>query len=446
MSTAISISEFNARVAQLIERQIPLLWVKGEISNLTRAASGHWYFSLKDDKAQVRAVMFRHKNTLLNFQPREGDAIEAQVLASLYTARGDFQLNVETMKRAGLGNLYERFLQLKDELQKQGLFDASHKQALPHFVQRIGIVTSPQAAALRDVVKTLHRRSPHIEINLFPTLVQGESAPQQIAHAIGQAARFRTSNQDPLDAILVVRGGGSIEDLWAFNDPKVAHALFNCPIPTISGVGHETDTTISDFVADMRAATPTAAAELISNPSQNQWLSHLETQAHRLKRTVQHRIYNAEQRLDGLTIRLLTPAQRIQQSQQILNQQWLRLGLGLERSVERVHQKCIYLTQRLHRSKPRIDNHVRHLLRQQTALLSSSHRYLSRQEQVLKLRASQLNQLNPQHVLARGYTYVRAQNGSIVYNAQTLQAGDGISIEFADGRVIGTVNHVNTKR
>ncbi|GHA68305.1 exodeoxyribonuclease 7 large subunit [Formosimonas limnophila] len=440
MSTdSLSVSEFNTRVAQLIERQIPLLWVKGEISNLTSAASGHWYFSLKDDKAQVRAVMFRHKNSLLSFQPREGDAVEAHVLASLYAPRGDFQLSVETMRRAGQGNLHERFLQLKDELQRQGLFDAAHKKALPSFAHHIGIITSPQAAALRDVCHTLERRAPHISILLYPTLVQGKQAPRQIASAIQKANQNKV-----LDAILIVRGGGSIEDLWAFNEPEVAHAIFQSRIPTISGIGHETDTSIADYVADIRAATPTAAAEIISTPSQEALLHHIEQQQNHLNRAMMSRMHDKEQQLDHIMLRLLTPAQRLQNKQQTLNELRTRLKHSMLRQFERTSTAVVQMSQRWQRARPNLSKPISQLQRSNNQLCHAVSRHLVLQEQKLNHRISHLKQLNPDNVLARGYTYVRAQDGTIVYNAASLQSGDGITIQFADGRVISTVNHTES--
>ena len=438
MPTSLTITEFNNRVAQLIERQIPLLWVKGEISNLTRAASGHWYFSLKDDKAQVRAVMFRQKNALLGFAPREGDAVEAQVLAGLYAPRGDFQLTVETMKRAGLGNLYERFLKLKDELQQQGLFDG--KKPLPPFVRSIGIVTSPQAAALRDVMHTLQRRAPHIEVFLYPTLVQGVNATAQIAQAIRQANQNKR-----LDALLIVRGGGSIEDLWSFNEAQVARAIHASALPTISGIGHETDTTIADFVADVRAATPTAAAELISTPSMDEWHKQLDQRLTQLKRHLTQRTQTAEQQLDNAALRLLTPAQRLQNNRQKLAQQLKQMQLAIARSTEHRALEHRQTSHRWQRAQPDLNAFAQALQRSTQALTRTHKRATAQQQQNLKQRIDQLKQLNPDHVLARGFVYVRAQNDSIVYNAKSLQAGDGIRIQFADGQVISTVNHIETK-
>ena len=245
----LTVSALNQAVARLLERSFPLTWIAGEISNFTRAASGHWYFTLKDDGAQVRAVMFRGRAQYAGFTPREGDKVEVRALVTLYGARGDYQINVEAIRRAGVGALYEAFQRLKEKLAAQGLFDQERKRAIPMFARSIGIVTSPQAAALRDVLIALKRRAPHVGIILYPTPVQGQQAPEKIAHAIRTA-----STRAECDVLLVCRGGGSIEDLWSFNDEAVAHAIADCSMPVISGVGHETDFTIADFAADLRAA------------------------------------------------------------------------------------------------------------------------------------------------------------------------------------------------
>ena len=259
MPPVLTVSALNQAVARTLERSFPLAWVSGEISNFTRAASGHWYFTLKDDAAQVKSVMFRGRAQYAGFMPREGDKVEVRALVTLYAARGDYQLNVESIRRAGVGNLYEAFLQLKEKLAAEGMFDADRKRPLPQFARTIGIVTSPQAAALRDILTTLRRRAPHVCVILYPTPVQGEGAAQKIAQAISTA-----SMRAECDVLLVCRGGGSIEDLWSFNHEHVARAIAACSMPVVAGVGHETDFTIADFAADVRAPTPTAAAELVS--------------------------------------------------------------------------------------------------------------------------------------------------------------------------------------
>ena len=252
-----TVSELNRLANQILTQSFPLFWVSGEISNLTRAASGHWYFSLKDSTAQVRCVMFKGRNSYLDWVPKEGDKVEARCNVTLYEARGDFQLTVEFLQRAGLGALFEAFEKLKLKLQAEGLFDNAFKKQLPAHPKKIGIITSPDAAALRDVLTTLKRRMPSIPVVIYPTPVQGKGAATLIANAI-QQANLRAE----CDVLIICRGGGSIEDLWQFNEEIVARAIDDCTIPTVSGVGHETDFTICDFVADIRAATPTAAADL----------------------------------------------------------------------------------------------------------------------------------------------------------------------------------------
>ncbi|MCE1160176.1 MAG: exodeoxyribonuclease VII large subunit [Burkholderiales bacterium] len=439
-SNTLSISELNQRIATLLERNVPLLWVQGEISNLKQYPSGHWYFSLKDENAQVRAVMFRQKAALLKWQPREGDAVQAYVGVGLYAARGDFQLTVESMRPAGLGTLYERFIKLKEDLAEQGLFDAKHKKTLPNFARAIGIITSPQAAALRDVAHTVARRAPHIQLYIYPTLVQGELAARQIADAIALA------NQNPdLDTLLIIRGGGSLEDLWAFNEPEVAHAIFNSRLPTISGVGHETDTTIADFVADVRAATPTAAAELISSPTHADWHDTLSNQARSLHRAITDKITQVEQHLDRLTAQLLTPAQRLNQQAMHLQHLALRLQNSMSTQVQNNQRRYEYLAQTSQRLRPALPLYTQALSHKQVQLHQTYSRLLNTHTQSLENRVQLLNQLNPENVLNRGFAYVQTQNGDIVYNANALRAGDVMTIQLARGRVIGTVNHTETE-
>lgn len=300
--SVISVSALNNAVAQLLERNLPLTWVSGEISNFTRAASGHWYFTLKDQAAQVRAVMFRGRAQYADFQPKEGDKVEVRALVTLYAPRGDYQLSVEAIRRAGVGNLYEAFLRLKAQLEQEGLFDPARKRPIPPFVRRIGIITSPQAAALRDILTALKRRAPHIAVTLYPTPVQGEGAAAKIAQAIATA-----NAREECDVLLVCRGGGSMEDLWAFNEEIVARTVAHSQIPVIAGIGHETDFTITDFAADLRAATPTAAAELAATP-RAEWLDLLARQAQQLQRAQSRLLNEQQQTLDWLARRLQSPA------------------------------------------------------------------------------------------------------------------------------------------
>lgn len=381
---ALTVTELNRFAREILETSFPLFWVSGEVSNFTRAASGHWYFSLKDASAQVRCVMFKGRNSYVDFTPREGDKIEARATVTLYEARGDFQLTVEFVQRAGLGALFEAFEKLKTKLSHEGLFDAAFKQAIPKHPRAIGIVTSPDAAALRDVLTTLKRRNPNIKVIIYPTPVQGKGAAQLIANSI------RTANQrEEVDMLIICRGGGSLEDLWQFNEEIVARAIDDSAIPTISGVGHETDFTICDFVADLRAATPTAAAELAcmdKATSKNQ-LANLQNQ---LNRQMQFVINQHAQKLDYLARSLVSPTQQLQNKTNQLNQLAHRLEMALQ------------------------------------------HRLQTQQQQLLRLKNS-LEHLNPQAVLTRGYAFVQNSVGEIISSAVQLKTNDEVKLTFGVG-------------
>ena len=400
-----SVHELNLAAKQLLENGLPLLWVRGEISNFVCAASGHWYFSLKDEQAQVRCVMFRHKSQYLDWQPKNGMQVEVLALATLYEARGEFQLTLEQMRPAGLGALYEAFERLKKKLEGEGLFDAAHKRALPFFPVQIGIVTSPQAAALRDVLTTLFRRMPGIPVVLYPTPVQGEVAAQKIAQAIRLA-----NERAECDVLIVCRGGGSIEDLWAFNEEVVARTIAASTIPVVSGVGHETDFTIADFVADQRAATPTAAAQMVA-PERQELMQRLHYAVQRLVRGRQRQAERMMQQLDFLQRRLVHPAQRMQQQTQYLDQ----------------------LRQRLYRARPNLAQ----LGVQQTELMrhlqGSMQHMLERHTMRLHGLQQHLLHLDPQQVLARGYSMVRDEHGAIISDSAVLPIGARLDITFAHG-------------
>jgi exodeoxyribonuclease VII large subunit len=301
----LSVSELNRSAKDLLEQAFPLLWVGGEVSNIKRYGSGHWYFSLKDADAQIRGVMFRDKNQYLDWQPSDGMRVEVRALVTLYQPRGDFQLNVETIRRAGLGSLFEAFEQLKARLGKEGLFDPDRKKPLPLFPKQIGIITSPAAAALHDVLSTLRRRMSFVPLIIYATPVQGAGASAKIAATIRNAG-----NRAECDVLILCRGGGSIEDLWAFNEEAVARAIAACPIPIVSGVGHETDFTIADFVADVRAPTPTGASQLVC-PDRKELIRHGEIMLGRLQRAMQRDIESRMQHIDMLECRLVHPGKRI---------------------------------------------------------------------------------------------------------------------------------------
>ncbi|MDX1376916.1 MAG: exodeoxyribonuclease VII large subunit, partial [Burkholderiales bacterium] len=321
----LSVSALLRSVRDVLERRFPLAWVRGEISNFTRAASGHCYFTLKDDAAQVDCVMFQGRAALLDWTPREGMRVEVRALITLYEPRGRFQLRVETMREAGLGPLYERFLRLKQALEREGLFDPAVKRALPAYPRTVGVVTSLAAAALRDVLSTLARRNPSVAVVVYPIPVQGTGAAPRIAEMLARA-----SARAECDLLLLVRGGGSIEDLWQFNEAAVAHAIRASRIPVVVGVGHETDTTIADFAADRRAATPTAAAEL-AVPPRAELVARIADLTRRAGREARRRIETVAQSVDGLARRLVHPAERLRGARALLVQLGARLGTALAR-------------------------------------------------------------------------------------------------------------------
>ncbi|WP_376842527.1 exodeoxyribonuclease VII large subunit, partial [Bordetella pertussis] len=309
----LTVAQLNQAVGQLLERSIPSLWVRGEISNFTQAASGHWYFTLKDSRAAVRTVMFRSRAAQVGFVPRPGDQVEVRARVSLYEPRGDYQLQADGMRRAGVGNLYEAFLRLKAQLQDEGLFDPQRKRQPARLPRAIGVVTSLHAAALRGGLSALVRRAPQVPVIIYPAPVQGADAAARLAARVAQA-----NQRAEVDTLLLVRGGGSIEDLWSFNDEALAREVAASDIPVISGVGHETDFTIVDFVADLRAPTPTAAAELACVP-RGDLLAALRHTAEWLARAQQRRLDQAAQRLDRAAAMLTSPAQRLAHQQERLN-------------------------------------------------------------------------------------------------------------------------------
>lgn len=429
----LSIAVLNRLVRERLETGFPLCWVAGEISNLTNAASGHAYFTLKDESAQVRCVMFRNRNALLGWKLANGQHVEARVLVTLYEARGDFQLNVETMRQAGVGNLFERFQKLKAKLEAEGLFAAEHKRPLPAFPRRIGIVTSLQAAALRDVLTTLARRAPHVEIVLFPTPVQGEGAGAQIAAAIEAAGDSRLC-----DTLIVCRGGGSIEDLWAFNEEIVARAMRACPIPVVSGVGHETDFTIADFAADQRAPTPTAAAEMAA-PERERLLRQIAELRDSLRRQLTQAIEQRSQRLDWLAHRLTHPAERLNRQRETLTHLARRLSAAAERHHSTSATRLATLRQRLTQVRPGTENAGRRVDQLASRLNYAWQGPSALRSATLSRLGDSLHLLNPQAVLGRGYALVRDAGGRIVRDSRTMEPSSRIHVYLAHGRLDASV-------
>jgi exodeoxyribonuclease VII large subunit len=383
-AAVLSVSALLRSVRETLERRFPLAWIGGEISNFRPASSGHWYFTLKDEAAQVDCVMFRSRAAALDWAPAEGMRVEARALVTLYEPRGRFQLNVEHMRRAGLGPLYERFLKLKAQLEREGLFDSAAKREIPAFPKTIGVVTSRQAAALRDVLTTLQRRNPAIPVIVYPVPVQGEGAAAKIAAMLALA-----NARAECDVLLLVRGGGSIEDLWQFNEESVARAIRASAIPVVVGVGHETDVTIADFAADRRAPTPTAAAEMVS-PLREELLSRVALLAQRATREALRRIEYAMQTVDALARRLVHPRERLRTSRQLLEQLAARLSSAAAR---------------------RLDNFSAQLAALKAGLVS----------------------LNPGAVLERGYSLTRNAQGEVVADAGRVSEGDRLTTTLAKG-------------
>ncbi|WP_343731181.1 exodeoxyribonuclease VII large subunit [Duganella sp.] len=431
-----SVSALNQAVARLLERSFPLTWIAGEISNFTRAASGHWYFTLKDDGAQVRAVMFRGRAQYANFVPREGDKVEVRALVTLYGPRGDYQINVEAIRRAGVGSLFEAFQRLKEKLDAAGLFHPDRKRALPMFARTVGIVTSPQAAALRDVLTALQRRAPHVQVILYPTPVQGQLAAEKIAAAIDTA-----SLRGECDVLIVCRGGGSIEDLWSFNDEEVAYAVANCRMPVISGVGHETDFTICDFAADLRAATPTAAAELAVTPCAD-WIGSLKADVIDIRRAMRRALNDAEQTLDGYTRRLLNPTAQIDQQRHKLRALASNMTHANRAPLTQARHQLDRLSGRLSGRKPDVSASRSMLAGLQHRAVTSIGRQLHQKRDALAALAAQLELLNPQRTLERGYAIVTNDDGAIVRAPSQLKPQTTMSVRLAEGSAQIGINTV----
>jgi len=423
----VTVSALNQAVARMLERNFPLAWVSGEISNFTRAASGHWYFTLKDDAAQVRAVMFRGRAQYAGFTPREGDKVEVRALVTLYAPRGDYQLNVEAIRRAGVGNLFEAFLQLKARLEAEGLFDPARKRPLALFPRTVGIVTSPQAAALRDILTTLRRRAPHVHVILYPAPVQGTGAAEKIAQAIRTA-----SARAECEVLLVCRGGGSIEDLWSFNEEVVARAIAACAMPVIAGIGHETDFTIADFAADLRAPTPTAAAEMAAAPREH-WLRTLRAHADELSGALRRHVGDSGQRLDGLARRLVSPTAYIARERLRLRTLQAGLGHAARMPLQQARLELTRLQARLERQLPdtaapraRLAQLLQRL-RQQLATSQQQRRH------ALASLSAQLDLLDPQRTLERGYAIVQDDKGKVVRAPRQLRPNSTITVRVAQG-------------
>ena len=437
----LSVSQLNRNVRHLIETQLPLLWVEGEISNFARPASGHWYLTLKDDQAQVRCAMFRNANQRVAFQPANGTQVLVRCRAGLYEGRGEYQLIVEHMEEAGFGALQRKFEQLKQQLSDEGLFDNQHKLPMPNTVGRIGVITSSTGAAVKDILSVLKRRFPAIKVSIFPTAVQGEAAAGQIVDAIASA-----NQHGQCDALIVGRGGGSLEDLWPFNEEAVARAIFASEIPVVSAVGHEVDFTIADFVADLRAPTPSAAAELLS-PDGEEMLNQFEGFEILMAEGVTRKIRQLEQSTDYLQKRLQHPGRKLQEQAQHLDHLDIRLRRAMAGKMQQQTTQVQTVQNRLVRQSPK-----QAITQRKQAVANSVKQMMRAVSQQLELRQSKsaqamhlLDTVSPLRTLGRGYSIIRDSGNKVVKTVAQVSAGDTLRGQLADGEVVFSVTETSTK-
>ena len=391
-----SVSEINKLVKDMLQHNFPIILVKGEISNFIEATSGHWYFSLKDSNAQVRCTMFKGKNSRIKWKPKNGESIEAECKVGLYEARGEYQLNVESLQKSGLGDLFEEFNRLKEKLIAEGLFDEVNKKPIPSFVKRVGVVTSPDGAVVRDIISTLKRRNEFLKIVIYPTPVQGNGSVEGIVNALNTA-----NQRDEVDVVILARGGGSIEDLWSFNDENVARCISQSMLPTISAIGHETDVTISDFIADLRAPTPTAAAEIVSI-NLSDIFEKLEYFNLKLLTIIQSKIDYLYQKIDYLEKRLMSPSEKII-AQNVLIKNYLdRITISMKSSLNNYQNK-------------------------------------------IDLVKKNISLLNPNEILSRGYSIIFDKNQNIVNDVSQILIKDKIEVKLHKGRLKADIMGIKEK-
>lgn len=433
VANVFTVSRLNTTVRQLLEQEMGSVWLSAEISNFSQPASGHWYFTLKDDGAQVRCAMFRNSNRRVTFRPQHGQQILVRATITLYEPRGDYQLIIESMHPAGEGALQQQFELLKAKLASEGLFDQQHKQPLPEPAKQVGVITSATGAALHDVLRVLHRRDPSLPVIIYPTPVQGADAPAAIVRAIELA-----NQRAECDVLIVGRGGGSLEDLWSFNEERVARAIFASRIPVVSAVGHETDVTIADFVADLRAPTPSAAAEIVSR-NQTELLRQLLSQQQRLEMAMDYYLAQQQRRFSRLDHRLQQqhPQLRLARQQTALFRLQQRLNEAMENRLRQSLRQQDRLSQRLaaHQPQPRLFQAQRQLEQMRYRLQQSMEKMLNRDRQRFVTLAAQLEGVSPLATLARGFSVTTDSAGQVVKKTAQLQSGDTLRTRLDDGWV-----------
>lgn len=437
-SKAFSVSELNRQVKSLLESSFLTIHVEGELSNVVRPSSGHWYFTLKDSDAQVRCAMFRNRNQYLKYQPKNGDQVIVRAKVSLYPGRGDYQLICDFMEDSGVGSLQKAYDELKYKLQQQGLFDATYKKPIPASPRHLGIITSSTGAAVHDILTVLKRRFPSLPVTLFPTAVQGTEAAGQITRAI------QLANEDGrCDVLIVGRGGGSLEDLWPFNEEIVAQSIFNSEIPIISAVGHEVDVSIADFVADLRAPTPSAAAELIS-PDQQQILIRLTQLQQRLERAWHRSQTQRLQKLEWTRSKLRHPGDKLKEQAQKLDDLELRMQRAVTTSVLQQKARLDSVQQRYLRCvpTPRIAAAKQRTAELEQRLQTLIHSILKQNRLRLSGMAATLNSVSPLATLDRGYAIVQDQQGKVVQDIAQLSLEDQIETRLSNGRFVSRVTEI----
>ncbi|WP_439212591.1 exodeoxyribonuclease VII large subunit [Duffyella gerundensis] len=439
-----TVSRLNTTVRKLLEMEMGQIWLSAEISNFSQPSSGHWYFTLKDDGAQVRCAMFRNSNRRVTFRPQNGQQVLVRATITLYEPRGDYQLIAESMQPAGDGLLQQQFEQLKMRLAAEGLFEQMHKQPLPDPAQQVGVITSSTGAALHDVLRVLHRRDPSLPVVIYPTPVQGQDAPAAIVRAIEIA-----NQRAECDVLIVGRGGGSLEDLWSFNDERVARAIFASRIPIVSAVGHETDVTIADFVADLRAPTPSAAAELVSR-NQIELLRQLQSQQQRMEMAMDYYLAQQQRAWSRLHHRLQQqhPQLRLARQQTTLFRLQRRLDDAIQLQLRQATRTQDRLTQRLAQQQPeaRLHRAQQQLQQWHYRLQQAVFQQLNRDKQRFGVRAAQLEAVSPLATLARGFSVTTAADGNVVKKTSQLQRGETLKTRLDDGWIESQITDIHADK
>ncbi|MDH5572975.1 MAG: exodeoxyribonuclease VII large subunit [Gammaproteobacteria bacterium] len=434
-----TISRLNREVRTVLEGSFPLIWLEAEVSNFSCPASGHWYFSLKDEAAQVRCAMFRNQNRLLRFRPENGMQVLVRAHIGLYEARGEFQIIIEHMEEAGNGALQRAFDQLKLKLHKEGMFDPLHKKLIPSLPHCVGVITSATGAAIHDIITTLNRRFPALPVIIYPVAVQGEGAAKEISDMIRTA-----ENRKECDVLILARGGGSLEDLWAFNEEILARAIYECSIPIVSGIGHEVDFTIADFVADYRAPTPTAAAEMVS-PDQYSLLQQLQQQQAKITSLIQRKLQLSQQKLDWLNKRLPHPVRKLHDIAQRLDETEQRLILAQSHTIKhkQAEIKLLYNSLRQHNPVHKLEKIKLRQVELETRLHNVTKFTLQQKHLELQHAAHNLHAVSPLATLNRGYAIItRQDNNKLIQSSAQLKPGQKVLNRLAKGKFVSIIESI----